>query len=446
MLELLAEETGGFLYGAQQQTEAQNLADFGTALARFTGASAPLAFADWRQALDALFRLRTGDSPPLTVVIDEFPYLVATTPSLPSILQLALSPRGFANRESRVRLILCGSALTTMRGLLSGGAPLRGRALMELVVRPFWYREAADFWGLADDPELAFRVNALVGGTPAYRDMCGGAPTSRQAFNRWVASSVLSPSSAMFREGNLMLREEPALADPTPYAGVLSAVSHGRARRSEIAATIGRPATAIDHLLAGLDEIGLLARVEDAFKQRRGMYRIADPLIRLHQLVVARHEALLVRREAARVWSEVEDTVVSRIYGPHFEDLAREWVLAHASTSTVGGQADWVRPATLSCREHREGHELDVVAMRSAPFEPDRVLAIGEAKAISKPVGVGNLQRLEHLRDLLPDARVIEPPRLLLFGRAGFSTALTAASAGRSDVELVDLDRMYRGD
>ncbi|MBG6141621.1 AAA family ATPase [Longispora fulva] len=439
LLELLAEASGGFMYGAQQQTEAQNLADLGVAYARHVGAPAPVSFADWRHALDALLAL---EGP---VIIDEFPYLVSTTPALPSQLQLALSPWGAAKREGRSRLILCGSALSTMRGLLSGGAPLRGRATMELLVRPFWFREAAGFWGLSDDPDLAFRVHALVGGTPAYLEMSGGAPRSARDFDAWVCRALLSPASAMFREGNLLLREEPEISDPTSYASVLTAVSMGRIRRTEIAATLGRPATAIAHPLAGLEDIGLLERVEDAFKSRRGTFRISDPVVRLHQLVISRDEGRLVRREAERVWAEAADTVASKMYGPHLEDLAREWVLSHADVDTLGGRPSWVRPATLSCREHQQGHELDIVAMRSTPFDGDHVLAIGEVKATGKPMDLPALERLIHLRDLAPSDRVRDLPRILMFSRAGFTKALLKIADDRQDLELVDMTRLYQG-
>lgn len=39
---------------------------------------------------------------------------------------------------------------------------------LELVVQPFRYREAAQFWGITD-PRLAVLVHAVTGGTPAYR-------------------------------------------------------------------------------------------------------------------------------------------------------------------------------------------------------------------------------------------------------------------------------------
>ena len=144
LLELLALETGGFMFGATQQSEAQNLADLGAAYAAYRGLGQPVAFAGFREAFGELLRL--GEERPTAVIIDEFPYLVAATPALPSYLQQALTPLGHARQGTRTRLILCGSALTTMSQLLGGGAPLRGRARLELVVRPFRFREAAEFW------------------------------------------------------------------------------------------------------------------------------------------------------------------------------------------------------------------------------------------------------------------------------------------------------------
>ena len=75
---------------------------------------------------------------PRTVVIDEFPFLVKASPSLPSIIQRELGPGG-SGQESAARLLLCGSAMSVMGGLLAGQAPLRGRASLELLIRPFDY-------------------------------------------------------------------------------------------------------------------------------------------------------------------------------------------------------------------------------------------------------------------------------------------------------------------
>lgn len=444
MLELLAQETNGFLFAATQQSETQSLADLGAAYAAFRGLRQPVVFGNWREALDELLRL--GDRGPTTVIIDEFPYLVAATPGLPSYLQQALSPLGHAKTASQTRLILCGSALSAMSQLLGGSAPLRGRAVLELVVRPFGYREAAAFWGFEADPELAFKVNALVGGTPAYLEMSGGAaPTSVGRLDGWIERHLLSPASAMFREGRQLLREEPSISDPTSYAALLTAISSGRHRRSEIAAALGRPAGSLAHLISGLEDIGLIDRSDDGLREKRSVFTIAEPVVRLHQLIIGRREPELVAGRAASVWRSSADTVASRIYGPHFEYLARRWCFEHAAPETVGGIASHAQSSELACARHAHGHELDVVVTETVPFGTDRVTAIGEAKCTSAPVGLAQVERLEHIRGLLPSSKVTSLPKLLLFGSSGFTRDVQTAAARRADVELVDLTRLYAG-
>lgn len=442
MLDLLAEATGGFMFTAREQADRQNLDELSAAYAQHAGLPRSLAFDNWPDLVEALLGLGSGTQMP--VILDEFPNLVAQEPALPSLIQIALSPRSHASRHTMTRLILCGSAMSVMRNLLGGGAPLRGRATLELVLQPFSYRETAAFWQLVDDPELAFRVHALLGGTPAYRAMAFGPPPSRDGFDRWVGQRLLNPASAIFREGNLLLREESGVTDPAPYHAVLAAIAAGAARRSEIAGRIGRPATAIAHLLGGLEQVGLIARHEDAFRDRRGTYRINDPLIRLHELVIGPNERLLVRGRAEEVWASTADTVAAKIYGPHLEDLAREWCLSHASAGSVGGPVHDVLPANVACREHRRGHEIDAVVVATAPGAARRVLAIGEVKATRQQLGVAEVARLDHLRDLVVHGEG-DQPKLLLFSRSGFTADARHLAAGRADVELVDLDRLYRG-
>ena len=64
-----------------------------------------------------LFRL-VGDRA-VPVIIDEFPFLVKTSPGLPSIIQREVGP-GASGSASRARLLLCGSAMSVMGGLLLG--------------------------------------------------------------------------------------------------------------------------------------------------------------------------------------------------------------------------------------------------------------------------------------------------------------------------------------
>jgi DNA-binding HxlR family transcriptional regulator len=105
--------------------------------------------------------------------------------------------------------------------------------------------------------------------------MSVGAPAGPRAFDRWVAKALLGPGSAMFREGNILLRAE--VTDPTPYHSVLSAIADGAHRRSEIAAILRRPDSALSHPLAVLEHVQLVNRVPDALQPRRSVYHVAEP-------------------------------------------------------------------------------------------------------------------------------------------------------------------------
>ena len=71
-----AGRAGGFFFEATQATDAESLRRIGEVLiGDYTAAPVPLFRpADWHEVLDALLRL--GEDQPVTVVIDEFPYLV----------------------------------------------------------------------------------------------------------------------------------------------------------------------------------------------------------------------------------------------------------------------------------------------------------------------------------------------------------------------------------
>ncbi|GAA1009112.1 hypothetical protein Aple_064220 [Acrocarpospora pleiomorpha] len=237
MLHLLHQQMGGFMFAATQQSERQNLTDLGEAYARFLGLRHAIAFRSWSDALDALLNL--GDEQPTSVIIDEFSHLVRTSPALPSFLQSALNP---AKRHTRTRLILSGSDLPTMSRLLAANAPLYGRASLDLIVRPFGFRDAAEFWDIRE-PELAFRVNALVGGTPAYLAMCGGsAPATMEAFDTWGGAPDPEPGK----------RHVPRRR-ATPERGAIDHQAHALCR-SHSGPERGMPSAVGDRLRAGTAE------------------------------------------------------------------------------------------------------------------------------------------------------------------------------------------------
>jgi AAA+ ATPase superfamily predicted ATPase len=301
LLEALTAATGGLYFPAVEATEAVSLRSFTSTLVR-QGIPVSRPVQDWDDAIALLLSSQTG--PPRAVVIDEFPFLVKASPSLPSIIQRELGPGG-SGRRSSVRLLLCGSAMSVMGQLLAGQAPLRGRASLELLVRPFGYRDAARFWN-AEDPELAALLHAIVGGTPAYRRefVAFDAPDGRDDFDAWVLRTVLNRQSPLFREARYLLAEETEIRDPGLYHSVLGAIASGNHTNGAIARYVGRKSADITHPLNVLEDAALIAREADLFRAGRWLYQVTEPLITFYEVVMRPEWFRLEAGYASQVWHD----------------------------------------------------------------------------------------------------------------------------------------------
>jgi hypothetical protein len=227
--------------------------------------------------------------------------------------------------------------MTVMGHLLAGQAPLRGRASMELLVRPFGYREAAAFWGVTD-PQLAVLLHAIVGGTPAYRRefVAFDAPADLADFDAWVLRTVLNPQSPLFREARYLLAEEPDIRDHALYHSVLAAIASGNSTNGGIASYVGRKSAEITHPLTVLEECALIARQPDMFRAGRAVYRVTEPLISFYEAIMQPDWFRLESGQADAVWRDQRPTFLSRVVGPHFEDICRRFA-EHAAPEVFGG-------------------------------------------------------------------------------------------------------------
>lgn len=435
LVEALAEQTRGLYFGATQATETESLTMFAAAVGQHLELAAPPRLDSWDEAMRFVFSMDRSAGP---VIIDEFPYLSKVSPVLPSILQREIDRAASQGRE--VTLLLCGSAMSVMGGLLAGNAPLRGRATLELVVKPFDFKLAARFWEVSD-PRLAVLLHSVVGGTPAYRRFVNDdGPSSVEDFDDWLQRTVLSPASPLFREARYLLEEETEVRDTALYHSVLAAVANGNNTRGGIANYIGRRATDISHHLTVLEDSGLLRRDRDVFRSGRSTYRVAEPLVVFYQVVMRQQWGLLESGRTRIVWEAARARFSAQVLGPHFEQLCRDFAMS-APANLFGELPGEIGSGVVPDTVRRTQIEVDVVVLAPAtPGEPRRILSLGEAKW-DQVIEPRHVERLRRAKELL-NARGYDTSDTILacYSGAGFSADLG------SDVLTVGLDELYLND
>ena len=119
---------------------------------------------NWVELLE-LVGLQKGHS---VLCLDEFPYLVASDPSLPSVLQRWLDHQ----RPKSFTLVLAGSSARAMNDcFLNRAAPLYQRARKLIQVEPMNYRAFCEACGMKPGDMESFTRFALVGGIPKYWEL-----------------------------------------------------------------------------------------------------------------------------------------------------------------------------------------------------------------------------------------------------------------------------------
>lgn len=455
LLRGLARASQGLYHQAQELERSQALARFGDDVARSRHLPAgALRFDDWdiafRTALQYPVRGERAERPPASggpriLILDELPYLLAHSPEIPSVLQELIDESRHAALPSG-SVIVCGSALSVMTELLSGTKPLRGRAQLDLTLLPFGYRQAASYWGISD-PDVAFHVDAVLGGTAGYKALIEApVPEELAGFPGWLGRSVLNPAHALFNETDYLLREDPRITDKQIYNSVLSAVATGAHSPTKIGGIVGRDINQLRHPLQVLESAGFLSRSEDVLVQRRPSYTITDPVVRFSQVVIEPFRVMLEDRDAAGAWASAQPDFRSRVLGPHFEKISRLWT-SNAPDGTWSAPIGVVGTTVVNDSRGRAQHEVDVIALHRGDRrfqDKARIAVIGEAKSGGRERTLADLERLLHIRDLLSQRGLrTDGAQLAIFGRSGFARNLQRVAAKDDAVRLVSLRTLY---
>ncbi len=353
-------------------------------------------FADWDDALDSLAAAARRER--LLLVIDEFPDLVEVSPQLPGVLR-AFWDR--ARSQTKLRILLCGSAVRTMEAIQEERAPLYGRFDLTLLLHPFRPHEAAQLLGGMEPADRALAWG-ILGGVPLYLDWWDGGQSVRQNLLRLACT----PGGRLLDEGRLVLATEGDLGGIGGLA--LRAIASGRTRHNEIAQAVGaEPARVLERLV----ELRLVERLvpvtENPARTRRRVYRVADNFLAFWLGVLDRHRSAIGRGLGRQILPVLASQLDSYM-GDRWEAAFREHLVRLAAADELGPEVvdvgRWWRDTPAV--------EIDAVALAGRRRE---AVLVGEAKWSRRVDGSALRAELERKALALP--RLAANPRYAICAR-----------------------------
>ena len=228
--------------------------------------------AEFKSFLEAFEAILSKEKNPI-VVIDEFGYLVEKDEGILSDFQEIVDE---ILKDTKAKLILCGSYMSVMQGRVIGKrSPLYGSNTMQLNLRPLKFEHLFEWF-----PKIKFedvvKIYAVTSGIPKYLEFFEGKNVENE-----IAEKFFDSSSFLYNDAINLLSEE--LRDYSTYFQILEAIALGYTKITEIGNYAFVEAKDVYFYLKNLMSLGIVERVIPILtprKGKRGIYKIKDNYFR----------------------------------------------------------------------------------------------------------------------------------------------------------------------
>lgn len=368
-------------YCADQRNSSLQIVSLAEEISRIIPGFADAEYPSWKALLSSV---NSRVPHKVTLVLDEFPYLVQLSPELPSILQKLIDDK------SKMTIVICGSSQRMMQGLiLDSSAPLYGRAEEIIKLHPLdigWIQRALEVSSIK-----SIEAYSIWGGIPRYWELVKKYNNQEQA----LKDLVFDRNGVLHEEPSRLLSDD--MKSLVQANSLLLLIANGCHKISEIAARIQIPSTSLTRPLSNLIDLGYIKRElpfgENIKSTKRSLYKINDQFLLFWYKFVQQNKSLLERNLINEVYREFERGFPLHI-SEVWEDLARE----STARLNIGG-ISW-KPAQRWWGHGKDGKamEIDVVA---ESFDR-KMLLFGEAKWEEKSNIKTLFEKLDYCIDNFP--------------------------------------------
>lgn len=414
-------------FSALSATEQENLRALSRAIQTYKDPESAVVpeFQSFDDALEEIGRIAKQER--IVFVIDEYPYLAKSKPSISSMFQHLID---HVWAESKLYLIMCGSSMSFMENQVLGyESPLFGRRTSQFKIEPLSYKDTAVF-----NPDLSYEDSAYIygitGGVPHYINKLD----VRGDLNEALLENLFDRSCYLFEEPENLLKQE--LREPAVYNSIITAIAEGASRLNEIVTKTGVESGPCMKYLKVLMDLGIIKK-ETPLTEKKGrktIYLLADNFFRFWYRFVPQNIAAINSGRIERTYQTAVRSQLPDYMGLVFEQMCRDYLLYYAENlpielSQIG---QWWGTDSKAKKEV----QIDIVA--SSVDEKEFI--IGSCKFRNKQIGVDELELLRHYAQVFGKGSSYH---FYIFSKGGFTQGLQEM-AEKKEVTLVTLQELYQ--
>ena len=311
-------------------------------------------FDDIGSLLDLVFK--SASDKPMILILDEYTYIQRFIKGIDSIIQSLIDKY---NKTSKLKLILCGSYIDTMKELVAYGKPLYGRFRYVIDLKQMDYYDSSLFYEeRTDEEKVAFY--SIFGGIPFYNALID----KDLSFEDNIIKLVLNTNSVLYNEIEVYLKGE--LSKLENANGVMDAVAVGKSKFTDILVKtkISSSSKLSDVLnkLISMELIRKEAPINDPDNKKKIKYSIADNYtLFYYRYIYLNRSRLVVMNEKAFLDKYIKDDLYERYIPKVFESVCKQYLIRKNKANDLLDSFDIIGKYYYDDPKTKTNGEFDIV-------------------------------------------------------------------------------------
>lgn len=346
-------KTTSIYYECKETSEINNVKSFCEIISETFGLP-PLAFDTFESTLAFLYK--QAKEKELTVVIDEYPYIRKVVEGLDSIIQSFIDNN---KSTSKLKLILCGSYVETMKSLLSEENPLFGRFDLVMNLKAMDYYDSSLFYKDFTDEDKV-RLYSVFGGIPYYNRRIDSSKTVKQN----IIDLIASPGSRFENEVQMHLKSE--ISKMQNAYEVFEALAKGFIRFKDILSQsqVSSSPTLVDVLdkLISMDIVVKESPINDENNKKKAGYYISDQLTLFYFKYIYRNLSRLAVMDSEVFYDKFIEADFEEHYVPlTFEQVCKQFLIRKNRSGELEDSFEKIGKYWYDDPANHKNGEFDVV-------------------------------------------------------------------------------------
>jgi hypothetical protein len=412
-------EVRSIYYECKQTTEWNNVNSLSEIVSEVLGFP-KLAFSSIEEVLSFIFE--QANSEKMILVLDEYPYIREEVKGLDSILQNLID----RNRDCcRLKLIVCGSYVDTMKALLATQNPLYGRVDLTIELKPMDYFESAYFYQNFSDEDKV-RLYSVFGGVPYYNRLINEKKSVREN----IIELIASPGARLENEVSMYLNSE--ISRITNANEVFETLAKGYSKYKDILnqSHVSSGPALVDVLekLMRMDVVKKEAPINEPNNKKKSGYFISDNLSLFYYKYIFRNISRMNIMNPDAFYDRYIEEDFETQYVPHaFEELCKQYLIRKNRAGGMEEPFDAIGKFYYDDPVNQKNGEFDIVT------HDDRGYVFYEAKFRKEPIDEKQIQT----EIAQVDQTGLQCYKYGFISRAGFSCE------SREHLVLIELKELY---